>query len=130
MSHWAAEYIGQPWVSGDYDCWVFFREIQKKHFRVDVPIVDIDSTDLMQVARRFRDDTERGRWRKVGTPQDGDAVLMSHSRFPSHIGVWVDVDGGGVLHCQERTGVVFQKQQDLLLGSWPKLEFYRCSRTV
>jgi len=130
VSHWAAEYIGKPWVSGDHDCWAFFREIQKKHFGIDVPLIDIDSADLMKVAKRFRDDKERNHWNKVEHPEDGDAVLMSHSKFPSHIGIWVDVDGGGVLHCQERTGVVFQRQMDLILGSWPNLEFYRCLHTA
>lgn len=51
--------------------------------------------------------------------------LAAHARHPSHVGVWVDVDGGGVLHCINGAGVVFQPIKALKAGGWGHLEFYR-----
>jgi hypothetical protein len=36
-------------------------------------------------------------------------VVLRQGRRPSHIGMWVETEtSGGVLHCIERLGVVFQ----------------------
>jgi len=124
MTHWAASYIGRAWVTREHDCWAFFREIQRVHFGRDVPAFDVDSLSLLACARAMAANPERQRWIATSTPIEGDAVLLAHSRHPSHIGVWLDVDGGGVLHCIEGAGVVFQSRASLAACGWGHLEFY------
>lgn len=123
--HWAAAYIGRPWVAGTHDCWAFFREVQRARFGREVPAYDVDSLDLLACARAVRDNPERFRWLPVEVPAEGDAVLLAHSRHPSHVGVWLGVDGGGVLHCVQGDGVVFQARRSLALCGWGRLSFYR-----
>jgi hypothetical protein len=43
------------------------------------------------------------------------------------VGVWLDVDGGGVLHCAEGAGVVFQRSDAIKLNGWAVEGFYRFS---
>ncbi|MEM7073040.1 MAG: hypothetical protein AAF418_05665 [Pseudomonadota bacterium] len=42
-------------------------------------------------------------WRKIDTPEQGCGVLMEKG---SHCGVWLDVDGGRVLHAHRFRGIV------------------------
>ena len=79
------------------------------------------------MGRTFRDHPERRRWAKVEMPQEGDCVLLRRSRHPIHVGVWLDVDDGGVLHCAEDCGVVFQRPDALRLNGWAVEGFYRFS---
>jgi cell wall-associated NlpC family hydrolase len=127
---WAFEYLGKPYQIGAqgpdrFDCWGFFRYIQRERFGIDVPFIDADAGNFHEVARRFRDSDEREMWISVTSPKEGDAVLMAHCKYPSHVGVWLDVDGGGVLHCVRGEGVVFGSLTSLKNSGWGKVEYFR-----
>ena len=128
--HWAAELIGRPWHAGArgpdaFDCWGLFLAIQREHFGRDLPEIPVDANDLRTVMTTFRDHPERQRWVAVAQPAEGDAVLLRQSRHPVHVGVWLAVDGGGVLHAVKDAGVVFQKLPELLLHGWRVEGYYR-----
>jgi len=123
--HWAADYIGLPYAPPDMDCWGFFRRVQRERFGRDLPPVDIDPVNLLGIARAFRDQPERARWHEVVVPVEGDAVLMAHAKHPSHVGVWIAADGGGVLHCERDAGVVFSRPQALRAAGWSRFAYYR-----
>ena len=123
--HWAFDYIGLPWLPRINDCWAFFRRVQLERFDRAIPAIDPDNYRSMTCARLFAGHAERTHWTPVERPQEGDAVLLAHARHPSHVGVWVDVDGGGVLHCINGAGVVFQSVKALKAGGWGHLEYYR-----
>ena len=119
---WAA-YIGTPWEVGaqgpdSFDCWAFFRHVQITHFGIATPEIiaaDIDRPD--QLAALFSNHSERANWRRISAPVHGCAVIIHR---PLHIGVWLDVDGGGVLHCVRDVGVCFGKD-----AAWPTSGFGR-----
>lgn len=128
--HWAVQYIGRPWVSGaigpdEFDCWGFFRYIQNLHYGIDVPPHITDAADLKAVATEFRDSAERINWTPASKPFEGCAVLMAHHKYPSHVGLWLDVDGGGVLHCVRGEGVVFSNLSSLKTCGWGRVEYYK-----
>lgn len=130
MTHWAVQYIGRPWVNGaqgpdEFDCWGLVRFIQREHFGRTLPAVDIDAMDLRDVARALQAHDERANWSRAESPADGDAVLLAHARYPSHVGVWLDADGGGLLHCVQGAGVIFNTLSALRLAGWGHIEFYR-----
>lgn len=118
-----ADYIGIPWQAGAqgpdaFDCMSFFGFVQKHHFNIDVPsIIAPDYENPAVLVALFRHHEERQRWETVAHPFEGCAVLM---RKPMHIGVWLDADGGGVLHCVRGCGVVFTKD-----SAWPTSGFGR-----
>lgn len=108
---WAARHIGIPWEAGAqgpdaYDCWAFFRMVQREHFGRQVPVILApDYDDPTALAGLFRSHEENGRWQPVtDKPRHGDAVIIHK---PLHVGIWLDADGGGVLHCVRGAGVIF-----------------------
>ena len=123
--HWAFDYIGLPWIRGDHDCWGFVRRVQLERFGRSVPAFDMDAYNSLACARAVAANPERINWQSVTTPKEGDCVLLAHAKHPSHVGVWVEVDGGGVLHCLQSSGVVFQSVKSLKASGWGHLEFYR-----
>lgn len=125
MTHWASEYIGQPWIKGERDCWAFVRQVWAERFGLAVPVIDVDPARLREVVRAFTGHPEFGNWVEVAYPREGDGVLLAHSRHPTHVGVWVDVDGGGVLHCDQASGVVFASVTALTRCGWTVQRYYR-----
>lgn len=130
--HWAAEYVGIPWSKDgegpeSYHCWAFVRMIQKRRFGRDLPAIP-NPGELLGLARAFRDHPERARWPEVAEPREGDCVLLRCARYPVHVGVWVgEAIGGGVLHCAEAGGVVYQRRDALAANGWKIEGFYRFS---
>lgn len=131
MTHWAEAYIGKPWVKGtsgpdSYDCWGLVQSIYAARYGVTLPRVELDTYSPREVARVLASHPERTRWEHVESPQEGDAVLMSHALDPSHVGIWVASPPGGVLHAVRGIGVIFSTRDALYLNRWGRLEFYRC----
>jgi len=132
-THWAAELVqrGIVWRGGAdgpnaYDCWSFVRYVQREHFGRELPGVHVDAGNPHQVRRAFAGQAEeRAKWWYVKAPAEGDCVLMSHARFHSHIGVWIAADGGGILHCLEGCGVVFNTPAQLRAAGWGRVEYFR-----
>jgi cell wall-associated NlpC family hydrolase len=130
---WAIEYIGKEWVSGDagpdsFDCWGLVRHVQKNIYNRDVPEISVDAMNIRAVVAAFNNHPERQNWEEVKEPKDGDCLLMSSGKEPTHVGIWIDIDGGGVLHAIQGTGVVFSKNANLKLLGYNTLGIYRCSQ--
>lgn len=128
--HWAFSYIGRSWVNGgqgpdEFDCWGFFRYIQEHHFGNVIPAYDVNANDFKKVANTIMEAEYRSKWELTISPKEGNAVLMAHAKYPSHVGVWLDVDGGGVLHCVRGEGVVFSTVSSLKNSGWGRVEYYQ-----
>lgn len=129
MMHWAEQYIGHSWVKGGngpdvWNCWNFVRHIQKTHFGIVMPEVNADEDSTLSFVREFSRNAEHEFWSELATPQEGDCVEMGTGKTITHIGVWVEADGGGVLHCQRGAGVVYTAAH-LLRVQWPLVRFWR-----
>lgn len=125
-----ARLIGLPWIAGArgpeaYDCWGLFLAVQRQHFGRDLPEILVNALDLRAVLDAFTAHPERQRWQPVSAAEEGDAVLMRQSRYPVHIGVWLGIDGGGVLHAVRHAGVVFQTLAALDAHGWRLEGHYR-----
>lgn len=123
-----ASYIGIPWEAGaqgteSYDCWGFFRFLQRKHFGVEVPVVLApDYDDSTALVNLFKTHAENQRWDAVVQPQHGDAVIIHK---PFHIGTYLDIDGGGVLHCIRGAGVIFTSNASWHVSGLGRREYKR-----
>jgi len=129
--HWAIEYLGKPWQSGKdgpdtFDCWGLVRYVQRRHFNLELPEIRVDADNLSATVQAFSSHAERQRWSAVIAPNEGDCLLLSQHKAPTHVGVWLDVDGGGLLHAVRGAGVVFTKNSHLKSMGYHVLGAYRC----
>lgn len=130
MAHWATEYIGKPWIStakgpDAFDCWGLVVAVHKQLFNHDLPAIPVAENDLKSLILNMRDHPERQNWQIVTTLQEGDVALMRQSRHPIHVGIWLDIDGGGILHAVQGVGVIFQSINNLTITGWKIENFYR-----
>lgn len=102
--------------------WLFGRETVEARLGEDAnrkAVLDAIST---HEARRL--------WKPVslasgGKPVHGDIVSMTHVREPFHIGTFLDIDRGVILHCASITGLAVDDRAALIAGGWNNLRFYR-----
>lgn len=128
--HWCLKYIGNPYdIDGEkgYNCWTFAREILKEHFNLDVSEIVYNPHHLLSVAKTISHQKNLPHWSKITGRKrnDGDVVLLSKADTPIHVGVWLNVDGGGVIHCAEGSGVVFSSRSSLNNNFWTIKGVYR-----
>lgn len=123
-----SKYIGIEWEAGaqgpnKYDCMGFFKHIQKEAFNIDVPtIIAIDYDNPHVLADMFSSNPERQKWVKIDKPEHGCAVIMHR---PMHIGTWLNLDGGGVLHCTRGIGVIFTTDSAWPISGFGRKEYFR-----
>lgn len=120
--------IGRPWKSGAggpeaFDCWGLAKVVQKELFGRSLPDIAVDSENVRAVMREVATTSARNSWERVDGPAHGRLVEMASGRHPYHIGVYLDVDGGGVLHCQNPAGVCFDRVATLQVAGWRGLSY-------
>ncbi len=110
MDHWLFNYLGKQWTF-DYNCFDHFVEVQDKEYGIsslytleNIPHV-FNHEELLDYVDNNKE--IRTLWATVDKPTDGCAVLFGSKSRRFHIGTYVDVDGGGVLHCDQKVGVIF-----------------------
>lgn len=118
-------YIGKRWRLGargpdEYDCWGLLLQLHRAHFGVD--IADVPLGDPMRAL--FAERMACGAWRLLPMPLHGAAVLMRGGDDP-HVGMYLDLDGGGVLHAMEGVGVIFTQQSALRLQGFSRITYYQ-----
>lgn len=139
---WVRAVIHKPWHPGAhgpdaFDCWGLTRATMRHLAGFDLPDIRFAAPDLRRVMELIRSHEERDEWAPVDQPRHLDIVLMSHARTAHHVGVWLAVDGGVVLHTTEqrnrkddslnltRPGVACQTLLALRLDGWMKFQFMR-----
>lgn len=105
-SHWSQRFLDVGYEQGAqgpdlYDCWSFFRWVQREEFGRDLPFAP-SPRSRSGAARALKARVEEFGWRETKTPVGGDAVFMSFWRQPSHVGVYVDdAREPSILHCPQ-----------------------------
>lgn len=124
--HWAAQYIGRPWINGGrdiesgVDCWGLLRHIYQHHYCIDLPaFLGVDAKDNLAVARLI---SQRECWSELKTPIEGCAVALSKNKILHHVGVYVC---GRVLHAMECQGIVSQTTSTLATMGWTTIRYFQ-----
>lgn len=76
----------------------------------DVQTVAVDFNNKPAVEAEAHAQMQRGVWQPIENPEPFCVVQMSHACVAHHVGVWVPVNGGMVLHTTEATGSILQKR--------------------
>lgn len=122
---WANQYIGQPWIAGEHDCWAFARRVWREQYGWDVPAVDVDALSRLDSARAMQAPSMYADWQGTAAPGEGDAVLMGRSSRAAHVGVWTGEAGGGIVHNVQGIGVIFTPPERLQDMGLRVLQYYR-----
>ncbi|WP_321504037.1 hypothetical protein [Breoghania sp.] len=105
------------------NCWGCFVVVQGLLGRA-LDAIRIEGAGAAELARMIASHNERARWREIAGPVHGCGVLMGRSRAPIHIGTWLDIDGGGVIHAHDPAGVVFERLPDIKAAGWRHVTFH------
>lgn len=130
MMHWAEQYLGKPWESGaqgpdSFNCWGLVRTVAKAHFGFEPPLIVIDESIGSAVRAAFRTHPAHAQYQCVTHPIAGDIVEMGSAKDMWHVGIWLDVDGGGILHSVQGVGVVYTQTRHLKMLGWSRTIFWR-----
>jgi cell wall-associated NlpC family hydrolase len=122
--------IGRGWKSGadgpkQFDCWGLLRYAYKERRGILLPFFPgIETMGALRVVKEIEKETQTT-WKKVKEPEHFCAVGISSGRLIHHVGIWLQVDDGGVLHSTEQSGVVFQNRISMRGSGMPNLTFYK-----
>ena len=104
--------IGKPYRAGAmgpdaFDCYGLARHLQRELWNRDMPLFHMPGeASRYTIASAIAAHPERDRWREVQAPEDGAIAVMSRQDCGYHMGVFVALDGGLVVHAMEGVGVV------------------------
>lgn len=121
--------IGLPWRSGAtgpdaYDCWGLAQAVQARLFLRQLPsFPHVDAENVRAVVREIATSSHRKQWMRADGPSHGSLVELSSGRHPYHVGVYLDVDGGGILHSQNPAGVCFDRIATLEAAGWRRFAY-------
>ena len=126
----ADEYIGIEWrINGTgpdaYNCWTFLAHIQRVYFATIIPLISLDNPAANAELHKVK--LQSGDWQIVKNPSHGDGALLKGGLSP-HVGIYLDVDGGGVLHCAEGMGVVFTPANSLSIAGYARTVYYKLKK--
>lgn len=130
MIHWAEKYMGKRWANGAcgpdaYDCHGIVRAVYSDQLGIDLPVIDANALSALSVARAMKS-YDYSAWIEIDRPErDFDVVEMSLAKRPHHVGIYLTIDGGGVLTSVEGAGVVFQRLSSLKSHGWNITNCYR-----
>ena len=129
--HWATDYIGKPWVSGArgpdaFDCWGLLWWVYRHQFQIELPIyAGVNPKDVKRVGRLMTDGSVDGDWLEIETPEEGCAVAMSQNKVIHHVGIFLNADGGVVLHAGDKLNVLAQPIKQLSQYGWRTVRYYK-----
>lgn len=115
VSAYLSALINQPWARSGRHCWRLVREVQRDLFGRDLPLVMTEAPPgiggIRLKTKLFATHPERAAWQESREPVSGAIALMSRRAGQpdntEHAGVYLALDGGGVLHTDDPHGVVF-----------------------
>ena len=127
--HWLADYIGKPWEAGErgpqaFDCYGLVWHIYKHRLGVELPTYPIAPNRFESVWKAYSDCAGSLEWKPVASPEAFDVVGMGRKGIVHHLGLFLESDGGLVLHAEDGQNVSAQGL-DRIREKYRRIEFYR-----
>lgn len=130
---WPSLYIGRPWVSGgrgpdSFDCWGFVWWVYKTHFGLLLPCYPgLDATDLRCNLEAFSaiETQAPGLCFTLATKgSEGAGIAMGACEKTAHVGIYSEMEGGLIIHCEEKSGVVASTESELRAKGIKKIVYF------
>ena len=111
----------------EFDCYSTTQLVQWHLF--GRPMMDVrlgPDACRRDIVMAMRHHDALAQWMPIeGRGGHGDAVHMAHRDDPWHIGTFLALDRGVIVHCSERQGLRADPVTDLIATGWKELQFYR-----
>ena len=121
--------IGLPYKKGaqgqeEYDCWGVAAVIEQRLFGRTMPPISDPPENIRELMEFVVEHPVRKLWKMIDGPVHGSLVEMSRNRDPFHIGVYLDVDDGGIIHSSNSGGVCWDRQVTLAASGWRRFTYH------
>lgn len=120
-------FVGMPYESGSFgpesfNCWGLLYFIQTHYFKVQMPLAPIGDSEGCRTL--FETQLQSGHWAALDKPVHGCGALMRGGDSP-HVGIYLDIDAGGILHAMEGAGVIWTPLHQLRAMKFGRTKYYR-----
>jgi len=134
---WIAEYMTTPYVAGGRElgvglnCWGLIVCVYRDQLGIELPSYIIGDADLAAATVNGVTDCDMvllgggSGWSLVDDPKTFDMVMMTKSSTCHHVGLYLDIDGGCILHACEGIGGIVQRVSNIHPTTWKKLTYHR-----
>lgn len=129
IDEWLNDVVGKSWKAyatgpENFDCWgvVFYGFKQKFGINLNRHL-EVQSMNPIAFHKVVSKEIKTGNWVQINQPEDGCLVLMSASRLWHHVGLWLNVNGGRLLHSREGVGVSLDGKH--VLNSFNAVEYWK-----
>lgn len=121
--------IGEPYNRDGLNCWEAVRRYYQVVHNVELPPVLIAPSRMKELIGMMELRKTYAGWVEVPQPQHAAIVFMTKnghevSNAACHAGIWLDFDGGGILHTDDPHGVVFETLGQIKLHNWGDFSYY------
>lgn len=122
--------IGKPYKLGYegpdyYDCWGLAKHIQSVMFGRHMPSIKTPPEKVAGLVKFVKTHEARKQWTLAKSyPKHGQLVEMSTNELPFHIGVYLNIDGGGIIHSHENCGVCFDTMPLMKIAGWRRFIYH------
>lgn len=115
MNSFVSRLLNCSYNKYDKNCWWLASLAQAELFGRSLPAADPALVaDIRARAVSLATHPARADWREVSVPEDGALVLMGRvAGAETHVGTFLALDGGLILHTDERHGVVLDPPLEL-----------------
>ena len=121
--HWVNDYIGLPWVAYargpyEFDCWGLVLDVLSKQFRIDLPqYLTVKTDDPQGMTKAMLCGLQQNLAEPVKQPAHGAIaccyIVVNGKELLRHVGIYLDIDGGGILHSYEKHACAFDHPKKL-----------------
>lgn len=132
--HWAAKYIGIPYEEGArgpnaYDCWGIIQLIYLNEKGIRLPeLPGLSAPQMQEIHDTIMRESVRD-WTEIAEPVEGCIVAMGgRTGMMHHVGVYINADGGKVLHSRLGLNAVAETLRGLKLRGLRIIKLYQHSQ--
>lgn len=120
------KHLGRPWSAHGFDCWECVRAIYFDAYGITLAQFQIETPgDHHETMTAIDEQKKTGKWEMLGYPEDGCFVAIGKREWPHHIGIYLAIDGGKIVHCLENIGCVVDSVSSLKISGWGFMQFYK-----
>lgn len=122
--------LGRPYRLGcagpdAFDCYGLTRYLQMTLFGRSMPEFKMPGFGgRIAIASAIAVHPERQCWGEIAAARDGCIVTMARQNAGYHMGTWLAMDGGVIVHTIERCGVVTDTPATLEAIGWRRLRYF------